>query len=133
MPLRRVPHDVYVMESHPLAQHWRVTADSVRRYSPDFARFLEAVAEDRDVYEKEHHLEALTLVQAAKASGYTPDHISRLIAEGRIENVGKKGAPGTRRGDLPRKPKPAERTPRLDNGDPDVATEMLQRRGLMEL
>ena len=121
------------MESHPLAQHWRVTADSVRRYSPDLARFLEAVAEDLDVHEREYHLEALTLVQAAKASGYTPDHISRLIAEGRIENVGKKGAPRTRRADLPRKPKPARRTPRLENGDPDLAGEVLRQRGLMDL
>lgn len=121
------------MESHPLAQRWRATADSVRRYDPDLARFFEAVAEDLDVYEREYHLEALTLEQAAQESGYSKDHLSRLVVEGRIENVGKKGAPRTRRGDLPRKPKPAERTPRLENGDPDVAGEVLRQRGLMDL
>lgn len=85
------------------------------------------------MFAREHELEALTLERAARESGYSKDHISRLITEGRLDNLGKRGAPRTRRGDLPRKPKPAERTPRLENGDPDLAGEVLQRRGLMEL
>ena len=93
-----------MMDDHsPLLERWRNRADHLRR------------------------------VQAAEESGYTPDHISRLIAEKRIKNVGRKGKPLVRRGDLPRKLKPVERTPRLENGDPDLAGEVLQRRGLIDL
>jgi hypothetical protein len=45
----------------------------------------------------------LTLSQAADASGYSADHLGRLIREGRLANVGRAGAPRVSRRDLPRK------------------------------
>jgi hypothetical protein len=49
-------------------------------------------------------LEPLTLREAAMLSGYTVDHLQRLVAGGRLENSGRKGRPRIRRGDLPVKP-----------------------------
>jgi hypothetical protein len=48
--------------------------------------------------------EALTLVEAAKESGYSADHLGRLVRAGDIENVGRAHAPKIRRRNLPRKP-----------------------------
>ena len=122
------------MDDHePLPELFRNKADHLRRYAPEVAAAWEDAATLVEEWDRERAQEELTRDEAAKESGYTPDHISRLIAEKRIKNVGRKGKPLVRRGDLPRKPKPAERTPRLENGDPDVAGEVLQRRGLMDL
>ncbi len=46
----------------------------------------------------------LTLQHAARLSGYTQDHLGLLLRQGKIPNVGRKGAPRIRVGDLPRKP-----------------------------
>ena len=50
--------------------------------------------------EDEH---ALTLSEAAKESGYSQDHLARLVREGTIPNAGRRHAPRIRRKDLPRK------------------------------
>jgi hypothetical protein len=47
----------------------------------------------------------LTLTAASTLSGYSTDHLSRLIREGSIPNAGKKGSPRIRRADLPIRPK----------------------------
>lgn len=48
--------------------------------------------------------EALDLRTAADVSGYSADHLTRLVREGRLRNLGRKHSPRFRRGDLPRKP-----------------------------
>lgn len=48
--------------------------------------------------------ELLTLTQAAHESGYTREHLSRLVRDGKIPNVGRPNAPRIRRSSLPRKP-----------------------------
>lgn len=50
--------------------------------------------------EEEH---ALTLTEAARESGYSQDHLARLVREGTIPNAGRSRAPRIRRKDLPRK------------------------------
>jgi hypothetical protein len=42
----------------------------------------------------------LTLIEAAERTGYTPDHIGRLVRTGRLRNVGRKNAPRVLAGDL---------------------------------
>jgi hypothetical protein len=42
----------------------------------------------------------LTLIEAAERTGYTPDHIGRLVRAGRLRNVGRKNAPRVLAGDL---------------------------------
>lgn len=45
--------------------------------------------------------ERLTLDEAALRSGYSADHLARLIRDGRLPNAGRHGAPRVRAGDLP--------------------------------
>ncbi|MGH7605673.1 MAG: hypothetical protein ACRENK_16975 [Gemmatimonadaceae bacterium] len=47
---------------------------------------------------------ALTLAEAAEESGYSIDHLARLVRQNKIQNVGKPGSPRVRAADLPRKP-----------------------------
>jgi hypothetical protein len=42
--------------------------------------------------------------EAARESGYSAEHLGRLIRTGRIPNAGRRSAPRVRRGDLPAKP-----------------------------
>lgn len=49
--------------------------------------------------------EELTLSDAAQLSGYSTDHLSRLIRAGKLPNRGKKGAPRICRDELPMRPK----------------------------
>jgi hypothetical protein len=50
--------------------------------------------------------EALALTDAAKESGYSANHLGRLVRSGEIENIGRSNAPKIRRRDLPRKATP---------------------------
>ena len=113
------------MEHQTLIQRWRGKADSIRAYSPDLAKVLEAVADELEQFDREYQAEQLTLAQASGESGYSADHLSRLVSEGRIENAGKAGSPRIRRGDLPRKPPNRFVYP---TGDPDLAGEVLEAR-----
>jgi hypothetical protein len=89
---------------HPFAEKLRAEADSFRCQTfVDAAAMLISIADDLDRFEDERKLEALTLRDAADATGYSPAHLSRLIAEGKLSNVGRGRAPMVRRGDLPRK------------------------------
>jgi hypothetical protein len=53
-----------------------------------------------------HGSEVLTLRDAALESGYSPDHIGRMIREGKIPNAGRAGAPRIARGDIPARRRP---------------------------
>lgn len=46
----------------------------------------------------------LTLEEAGGESGYSPDHLGRLVRQGTLPNAGERNAPLIRRRDLPRKP-----------------------------
>lgn len=48
--------------------------------------------------------ERLSPTDAARESGYSPDHIRRLIRQGKVANAGDDASPKIRRQDLPRKP-----------------------------
>lgn len=45
--------------------------------------------------------EALTLTEAARECGYSPDHLGREVRAGRLPNAGRHNAPRIRRADLP--------------------------------
>ena len=54
----------------------------------------------------------LSLTEAATFSGYSADHLGRLVRMGMLKNFGRHGAPRVRRGDVPRKRSTAsDRTP----------------------
>jgi len=50
---------------------------------------------------QEHAEERLTLAEASARSGYSQDHLARLIREGRLPNAGRPHAPRIRAADLP--------------------------------
>jgi len=85
---------------------WRAERDRFSRYGVrvDPVPLLDDLLQDAAAALASDQDELLTLTQAAAASGYSADHLARLIRTGRLPNVGVKHAPRLRRGDLPHKP-----------------------------
>lgn len=67
------------------------------------AALLEEVLADFDAVMAAEADNVLNLQQAARESGYSPEHLGRLVREGRIPNAGRPNAPRIRLRDLPRK------------------------------
>ena len=102
------------VEGLPVA--WRRQAKTLRRYGGETpAVVLDRCAADLEATLQELDETTLSLVEAARESGYSADHLGRLVREGKIPNAGRSGAPRIARRHLPRKA-PAEpqlaRTPR---------------------
>jgi hypothetical protein len=87
-----------------LPNQWRAKAEHLERFAPPAAEaFREAAAElERELATAETEL--LSLEQGAEASGYSADHLGRLVRTGKIPNLGRPNAPRIRRADLPVKP-----------------------------
>jgi hypothetical protein len=62
--------------------------------------------------------EQLTLAQASARSGYSQDHLARLIREGRLPNAGRHGSPRIRAGDLPVRPDSRHQNTEIVVSDP---------------
>jgi hypothetical protein len=91
-----------------LPELWRKLAVQQRRLGADSqARTLEYCADELTATIIGASDELLSLSRAAQESGYSVDHLGRLLREGRIPNSGRKAKPLIRRKDLPRK---AEKT-----------------------
>lgn len=80
-----------------------------------------------------HYLaEPLTLESASKESGYSPDHLARLVRKGILKNLGKKGAPRVSRRELPIRPalaQPALRLQLAPTSRHQVARSLIRKRG----
>lgn len=89
----------------PLVEEWRHDAGILRKYGCEVvAHVLDTVAYQAQVSVVEGSEEKLTLKQASELSGYSMDHLSRLVRDGMIPNAGEHGAPRIKHVDLPRKP-----------------------------
>jgi hypothetical protein len=87
-----------------LPQRWREQASQLRSLGADAqARLLETVADQLAAAFLRAGDEPLGLQRAAQESGYSVDHLGRMLREGRIPNSGRKDKPLIRRGDLPLK------------------------------
>jgi hypothetical protein len=87
-----------------LPVHWRAEAARLRAWAaPTNAEVLEACASELEARLREQALEALTLENATRESGYSYSALQKMLARGEIENVGSKGRPRIRRADLPKK------------------------------
>ena len=64
--------------------------------------------------------ELLTLEQAERESGYSKEHLRKMVAQGLVPNRGRKGKPLIQRSELPRKPKSRAA------GDYDAAADLAQ-------
>lgn len=67
------------------------------------AAVADEVLADLALLEESEGDEVLSLAAASLESGYSRDHIARLIRQGAIPNAGRPNAPSVRRRDLPRK------------------------------
>jgi hypothetical protein len=93
------------MRISELSEEWRALAEQQRRLGAEpQARTLEYCADALWSVLTANDDELLSLQQAADESGYTPDHLGRLLREGKIPNAGRKARPLIRRSDLPAKP-----------------------------
>ena len=94
-----------------LVSEWRETAALLRDHGAiEAAQTTEKLASEVVEAVKRAEDEELTLAEAAAASGYAKRTIRQKIAEGKLENVGRKNAPRIRRGDLPKRTKSEKRT-----------------------
>ncbi|HEX8693653.1 MAG TPA: hypothetical protein VF746_14620 [Longimicrobium sp.] len=99
-----------------LPDQWRALAAQQRRLGADSqARILDICADELEAALTRAADELLSLQRASQESGYSVDHLSRLLREGRIPNSGRKSKPLIRRRDLPQKGRSRKEEPRLSN------------------
>ena len=86
-----------------LPAHWRQRATELEKYAPAAAQaFREAADQLDDALAAP--IDSVSINEAASLGGFSVDRIRKLVASGRIENVGRKGKPRIRRADVPVKP-----------------------------
>ena len=109
--MRRRAKDLPTVEALPA--DWRRRAKSLRRYGGETpATAIERCADELEATLLERDETTFSLVEASRESGYSADHLGRLVRDGKIPNAGRPGAPRIALKDLPRKAHvPAE--PRL--------------------
>jgi hypothetical protein len=119
-----------------LPEEFRDRAADLEPYAPAAAvAFRDAAARvEQAMWDAER--EPLTLREAARLSGYSADHLSRLIGQGKLRNVGRKHAPLVLRGDLPTRPRASAQPLELAAGaadtmpvDPDMLARARRARG----
>ena len=107
-----------------LAAQWRSEAETLRRRGAAAqAVALESCADDLETALRERTLEALTLNEASRESGYSYSALQKMVANGTVPNQGNSHRPRIRRGDLPRK---AGRLGKVSGeGEPDLVGRIL--------
>ena len=117
-----------------LPASWRKQAKALRRYgSEPPAVALERCATELEATLVERDETTLSLVEAARESGYSADHLGRLVRDGKIPNAGRPGAPRIARVDLPRKatapvePRLAEEPRRRDVSNVQIVQSIIEK------
>ena len=110
------------MEEHPPTESpppgdlpgiWQQRAALLKEYGdPNSGRLWALAATELNQAFRVLGEETLSLVQAARESGYSADHLGALIRNGKLRNYGRKHAPRIRRADLPTKSNTAPGRPR---------------------
>ena len=91
---------------------WRRRAKALRRYgSEPPAVALERCAAEQEDTIVERDDTTFSLVEASRESGYSADHLGRLVRDGKIPNAGRLNAPRIARIHLPRKATPPAAPP----------------------
>ena len=98
----RPPREVRSVNGLP--ERWLQRAADLEPYAPAAAEAFRRAAGELEVAIRDESEAVMNLAQAAVESGYSIDHLAREIRTGRLPNVGRRGAPRVRRGDLPKKP-----------------------------
>ena len=117
-----------------LPADWRKQAKALRRYGGETpATAIERCADDLDATLVERDETTFSLVEAARESGYSAEHLGRLVRDGRIPNAGRPGAPRIARAHLPRKahappaPPLADKPRRSDVSNVQIVQSIIQR------
>jgi hypothetical protein len=94
------------MTSDDLLAKWSGQAETLRRLGAhvDGAKLIEAILADLEAVARAEAAQALTLDEAARESGYSAEHLGKLLRVGTIPNAGRKNAPRILRRHLPYKP-----------------------------
>jgi len=93
---------LHLLTPADLPDTWRALAMQQRSLGADAqARTLEWCADQLTTAMLQKADERLSLHRAAEESGYSVDHLGRLLREGKIPNSGRRAKPLIRRGDLP--------------------------------
>lgn len=111
-----------------LPASWRQRAEDLKRWAAadGAAAALERAAEELEEALAAQSETLLTLGEAAARTGYSRDHIGRLIRAGTVPNAGRKNAPKVRMRDLSTlKPKLASAS--VDAYDPASDARSLRR------
>ena len=89
-----------------LSAEWRALAETFYEHKDDgIAIAYERCASGLDEALAAEGDEPLTLHEAADESGYSPDHLGRLVRDGKVPNAGRPGSPRIARRDVPVRPK----------------------------
>ncbi len=93
------------MTRHDFEAKWTTLREewSRRGFSAPVGPIVAELLADLEAVAREEGMELLTLTQAALRSGYSPDTLGRMVANGTLQNMGRKNAPRVRAVDLPRK------------------------------
>lgn len=99
------------MTRDELLTKWERESDTMRRRGimvPGATLCDEILRDIEAAFEAEAE-SLLTLEEGSAQSGYSVDHLGKLLREGKLPNAGRKGSPRIRARDLPRKPGKLER------------------------
>jgi len=114
-----------------LRERWIARREELRRFHAlvDGAVLCDELLSELDRLTDAAENEALSLTRAAAESGYSVDHLGRLVREGKLANLGRPNAPKVRRADLPRKPSRQLASPLAGSYNPSTdARSLLARR-----
>ena len=111
------------MSIDELRARWQNARDLYQELGPEgHSRLVEAFLRDIEQLEAGEQDKILTLAEASEYSGYSTEHVGRLIRNGKIPNAGRPGAPRVRAGDLPRR-SPPRRLAREETGTYNPVTD----------
>lgn len=86
-----------------LVGQWRNRANELEPFAAPVSVAFRRAADELEDALAEAADEELTLQEAKALGGYAPRSLRQMIADGKLKNVGRKGAPRIRRADVPRK------------------------------
>ncbi|HWZ60620.1 MAG TPA: hypothetical protein VNW46_16680 [Gemmatimonadaceae bacterium] len=103
---------------------WRHRADVFATHGAgQTATTIKALAAELESAIRAEDEQPLTLREGSAASGFSVDHLGRLVREGKIRNVGRKFAPRILRVDLPTRPGHHRQVASVDRTEYDPAAD----------
>jgi hypothetical protein len=102
----RAPVEAAGMTREEFVAKWRAESDTMRRRGVTVpgATLCDEILRDFETVMDAEGEALLTLEEASARSGYSRDHLGKLIRDGKLPNAGRWHAPRVRARDLPNKP-----------------------------